>query len=214
MYSVKEMFYSLQGEGANTGRPAVFLRLTGCNMWSGREIDRAGSCSAWCDTDFVGADAGKHDARELAEQCSQLWPEGARLNLGLTFGLNPLCVITGGEPMLQVKQDLISALHSCNFEVAVETNGTIPVPDSVDWITVSPKSGSEVVQRRGQEIKLVFPQEGINPADYLGWSFSHFYIQPCDGPSIEENTRLATAYCLENPRWRLSLQTHKMLGLR
>jgi 7-carboxy-7-deazaguanine synthase (Cx14CxxC type) len=217
-YAVKELFFSLCGEGGNTGRPAVFARLSGCPLWSGLEADRGkgGSCSAWCDTDFRGTDGthgGRYAAPDLAELASSLWPGGSRLNPGLTSGLRPLCVLTGGEPMLQVRQDLISALHSCNFEVAVETNGTIAVPPSVDWITVSPKAGTQIIQRSGAELKLAFPQS-INPSECLAWDFARFYLQPIDGPCGGSNHQAAVAYCLENPRWRLSLQAHKILGLR
>lgn len=217
-YAVKEIFYSLQGEGINAGRPVVFIRFSGCNLWSGRELDRLGAICQFCDTDFIGTDGdggGKFlTAIDLANAASEMWPDGARINRGLTWGLEPLCVLTGGEPMLQVDQSLVSALHASNFSVAVETNGTLPVPDSLDWITVSPKAGTEIVQRRGQELKLVFPQDDLNPADFLSWDFRHFCLQPMDGPLREHFTDAATRYCLENPKWRLSLQIHKILGLR
>lgn len=207
-YAVKELFHTLQGEGANTGRSAVFCRFAGCNLWSGREEDRGTAACSFCDTDFVGADAGKFDARELAEACSALWPDD-----GLARGHRPLIVLTGGEPMLQVDHRLISALHAENFEVAVETNGTIPVPPSVDWITVSPKAGTAVVQRSGQELKVVYPRSGLDLDAMLGWSFDRFYLQPMDAPDVS-HVEATVAYCLENPCWRLSLQTHKLLGLR
>jgi 7-carboxy-7-deazaguanine synthase len=210
-YAVKEMFYSLQGEGANAGRPAVFVRFAGCNLWSGREPDRATATCRFCDTEFVGTDGdggGRFDADELAADVSAAW----RPILGPP---RRFVVLTGGEPMLQVDPPLIDALHRRGFEVAVETNGTIPVPPSLDWITVSPKAGATLVQRIGQELKLVYPQDGAEPgrfADML--DFAHHFLQPMDGPDLAENTRAAVRYCLEHPRWRLSLQAHKILGLR
>lgn len=209
-YAVKEMFYTLQGEGGNTGRPAVFCRFAGCNLWSGRELDRLSAICNFCDTDFVGADAGRFTAYDLADACSALWPGGARLS---EAGTRPLVVLTGGEPMLQVDTRLVSSLQSRNFEVAVETNGTIPVPPLMDWVTVSPKAGAEVVQRSGQELKLVFPH-ALDPEEFAGWDFERFYLQPMSGPGLRPNCQATVAYCLANPRWRLSLQTHKTLGLR
>jgi 7-carboxy-7-deazaguanine synthase (Cx14CxxC type) len=210
-YAVKEMFLTLQGEGANAGRPSVFCRFSGCNLWSGLEADRGkgpGGCSAWCDTDFRGTDGthgGRYSAPALAAKAAELW--------GPTRP-HRFAVLTGGEPMLQVDRVLIDVLHRFDFRVAIETNGTRPVPDSADWVTVSPKAGAPPVHRTGQELKLVWPQEGIDPADYLGWAFGLFYLQPKDGPDAAENTRACVDYCLANPAWRLSVQSHKALGIR
>jgi 7-carboxy-7-deazaguanine synthase len=209
-YAVKEMFPTLQGEGANSGRPAVFVRFAGCNLWSGLAADRGkgGGCSAWCDTEFVGTDGtngGRYSAAGLAQAAADLWgPERP----------SRFVVLTGGEPMLQADPVLIDALHRFGFSVAVETNGTVRVPDSVDWITVSPKAGAEVVQRRGQELKVVYPQSGLDLGAMLGWSFGRFYLQPMDGPFREANTRALVDYCRAHPEWSLSLQTHKLLGIR
>jgi 7-carboxy-7-deazaguanine synthase len=205
-YAVKEIFLTLQGEGMQAGRRAVFLRLAGCNLWSGRERDRAEAQCPFCDTDFVGTDGeqgGRYGAPALAECVRATWRDGER----------PLVVVTGGEPMLQLDPPLIDALHSAGFEVAVETNGTLPAPAGLDWICVSPKAGTEVVQRSGDELKLVWPQAGIDPEALLGWDFSHFLIQPLDGPGREAATAAAIDYVMRHPRWRLSLQTHKLLGL-
>lgn len=208
MYQVKEIFYTLQGEGANAGTPAVFCRFAGCNLWSGREEDRAGAQCTFCDTDFVGTDGpggGKFgSADELARAC----------RMACTADHGPaLVVLTGGEPMLQVDQDLIDALHARGFSIAIETNGTLPVPDGIDWVCVSPKAGLPLVQQWGDELKLVYPQAGVDPAQYLGLEFEHRYLQPKDGPAREANTRAAIAYCKQNPPWRLSVQTHKILGI-
>lgn len=207
-YAVKEMFYTLQGEGARTGRPSVFLRFAGCNLWSGREEDRASAICSFCDTQFVGVDGdggGKfEDAEALAEAAAALWPGGG----------SPYVVCTGGEPLLQLDQLLIDALHAHGFEIAIETNGTIAVPDGIDWICVSPKAGAEFVQRSGNELKLVYPQPGAEPSSYEPLNFDHFFLQPMDGPARDANIRAAADYCLARPRWRLSLQTHKMIGLR
>jgi 7-carboxy-7-deazaguanine synthase (Cx14CxxC type) len=205
-YAVKEIFLTLQGEGLQAGRRAVFLRFAGCNLWSGRERDRATAQCRFCDTDFVGTDGeqgGRYAAAELAARVAETWGEGE----------SPLVVITGGEPMLQLDDALIAALHAAGFEVAVETNGTLPAPAGLDWICVSPKAETEVVQRSGDELKLVWPQAGIDPEALLGWDFRHFLIQPLDGPEREASTAAAIDYVLRNPRWRLSLQTHKLLGL-
>jgi 7-carboxy-7-deazaguanine synthase len=205
-YAVKEIFLTLQGEGMQAGRRAVFLRFAGCNLWSGREQDRAEAQCRFCDTDFVGTDGaqgGRYSAAALAERVRGTWGEGDR----------PLVVVTGGEPMLQLDSALVGALHAAGFEIAVETNGTLPAPDGLDWICVSPKAGTEVVQRRGDELKLVWPQAGIDPEALLGWDFRHFLIQPLDGPGREASTEAAIDYVLRHPRWRLSLQTHKLLGL-
>jgi 7-carboxy-7-deazaguanine synthase (Cx14CxxC type) len=207
-YSIKEMFYTLQGEGARTGRPAVFVRFAGCNLWSGREQDRAEAVCKFCDTEFVGTDGdggGKFESAEaLARDAFSLWPGGGA----------PYVVCTGGEPLLQLDTPLIGALHAQGFEIAIETNGTLPAPAGVDWICVSPKAGAEFVQRVGDELKLVYPQAGAEPERYEGLAFDQFFLQPMDGPHRDANTRAALAYCLAHPRWRLSLQTHKVLGLR
>ena len=209
-YAVKEIFYTLQGEGAQAGRAAVFCRLAGCNLWSGRESDRAAAVCKFCDTDFVGVDGpggGRFEsAKALAAAIEVAWPE--KSGLGKRF-----IVCTGGEPLLQLDAALIAALHERRFEIAVETNGTIPAPDGVDWLCVSPKLGSELIQRSGDELKLVDPQIGSDPADYELLSFRHFFLQPMDGPSRAAHTELALRYCLAHPQWRLSLQTHKILGI-
>jgi 7-carboxy-7-deazaguanine synthase (Cx14CxxC type) len=208
MYAVKEIFYTLQGEGANAGTPAVFCRFAGCNLWSGREEDRAKAVCQFCDTDFVGTDGergGRYaTAVELADAC----------RAACTAAEGPtLIVLTGGEPMLQVDQDLIDALHARAFSIAIETNGTLPALDTIDWICVSPKAGAELRQTRGDELKLVYPQDGVDPSRYLGLAFKHRFLQPMDGPAREANTISAIAYCKANPAWRLSVQTHKILGI-
>jgi 7-carboxy-7-deazaguanine synthase (Cx14CxxC type) len=208
-YSVKEIFYSIQGEGGNTGRAAVFCRFSGCNLWSGREEDRESAICRFCDTDFVGVD-GDGGGRflspgELAGAADRFWP---------TEAPRKFIVLTGGEPMLQVDDALIVALHDLGFEIAIETNGTHPVPRSIDWICVSPKSGVDLVVTSGNELKLVFPQNGDDPSRYERLAFEQFYLQPMASDALEDNTRRALEYCLMNPRWRLSLQTHKFLGIR
>jgi len=209
-YAVKELFYSLQGEGRHAGRPAVFCRFTGCNLWSGREEDRARAFCRVCDTDFVGTEGpggGVYQAaRDLAARVRLLWP--------VDSGAQPYVVCTGGEPLLQLDAPLIAALHDAGFEVGLETNGTIAPPDGIDWICVSPKAGTELVARCGNELKLLYPQEGVDPSDYLNLAFGHFSLQPIDGRGLEVNTQLALRYCLKNPRWHLSLQIHKLLGIR
>jgi 7-carboxy-7-deazaguanine synthase len=206
-YAVKEIYVTLQGEGAQTGRRAVFLRFAGCNLWSGREADRAGAQCRFCDTDFVGTDGpggGRFaSAAALADAVAACWGEAAG---------HRLVVATGGEPTLQLDTALVAELRARGFAVAVESNGTLPCPE-VDWLTVSPKAGTHVVQRRGDELKLVFPQPGLSPDMVEGWDFAHFFLQPMDGPEREANTRAAAHYCLAHPRWRLSLQTHKLIGL-
>jgi 7-carboxy-7-deazaguanine synthase (Cx14CxxC type) len=210
-YAVKEIFYTLQGEGAQTGRAAVFCRFAGCNLWSGREEDRAAAVCQFCDTDFVGVegpDGGRFaDADELAARIDETWQAGT--STGKKF-----VVCTGGEPLLQLDRPLIDALHARRFEVAVETNGTVAAPHGIDWLCVSPKAGAELVQRTGDELKLVYPQAGAPPESYAGLAFRHFFLQPMDGPLRQENTEQALRYCLEHPAWRLSLQTHKFLGIR
>jgi 7-carboxy-7-deazaguanine synthase (Cx14CxxC type) len=209
-YAVKEIYYTLQGEGANAGRPAVFCRFAGCNLWSGRETDRAEAVCQFCDTDFVGTDGpggGKFaDAPALAVAVASAWPTGEP-------GARPLVVCTGGEPLLQLDPALVDALHASGFEIAVETNGTLAPPPGLDWICVSPKAGAPLVVTTGDELKLVFPQEGAEPERFVGLDFRHFFLQPMDGPAREANTRAALDYCLAHPRWRLSLQTHKLLGI-
>ena len=205
-YAVKEIFLTLQGEGAQAGRRAVFLRMSGCNLWTGREQDRASAHCTFCDTDFVGMDGtngGRYEAAALATKVDALWGEGS----------GPLVVVTGGEPLLQLDGALIDALHDRGFEVAVETNGTCAAPAGIDWICVSPKSGTEIVQREGNELKLVWPQQGIDPEALLGWKFDHFLIQPKDGEDNAASLAAAIDYVMANPRWRLSLQQHKLLGL-
>jgi 7-carboxy-7-deazaguanine synthase len=208
-YSVKEMFYTLQGEGTHAGRPAVFLRFAGCNLWSGREQDRATAVCTFCDTDFVGTNGeggGKFDdAESLASAVAQLWPDPSR-------GV-PYVVCTGGEPLLQLDGPLINALHAEGFEIAVETNGTIAAPEGLDWICVSPKANADLVQTSGHELKLVYPQPLAMPERFVDLDFQSFFLQAMDGPRTQENTAAAVAYCLANPQWRLSLQTHKMLGI-
>ena len=209
-YAVKEIFYTLQGEGAQSGRAAVFCRFAGCNLWSGREADRATAVCRFCDTDFVGVDGaggGKFDSADaLAAAVKHKWPEDSPQ--GRRF-----VVCTGGEPLLQLDPSLIEALHAFDFQIAVETNGTVAAPADLDWICVSPKVGAQLMQRSGDELKLVYPQAGFDPCEFVSLSFTHFFLQPMDGPSRTANTDLAVRYCMEHPQWRLSLQTHKFLGI-
>jgi 7-carboxy-7-deazaguanine synthase (Cx14CxxC type) len=211
-YAVKEIFYTLQGEGAQTGRPAVFCRFAGCNLWTGREADRAEAVCRFCDTDFVGTDGpggGKFaTAVALAAAVAAAWPDS-------TEPARRFVVCTGGEPLLQMDQELVAALHAEGFEVAVETNGTQEPPPGIDWLTVSPKADAGLAIRRGDELKLVYPQEegAAQPERFEGLEFRHFFLQPMDGSAREANTALALGYCLSHPRWRLSLQTHKLLGI-
>lgn len=206
-YAVKEMFYTLQGEGLRAGRPAVFLRFAGCNLWSGREADRAQAICTFCDTDFVGMDGeggGRFEnADALADAILKSWPGGGA----------PYVVCTGGEPLLQIDEPLIAALHARGFEIAVETNGTIAAPPGIDWICVSPKAEAVLAQTSGDELKLVFPQADAPPERFEGLAFQHFLLQPMDGPARDDNTGRAAAYCMAHPQWRLSLQTHKMIGI-
>jgi 7-carboxy-7-deazaguanine synthase (Cx14CxxC type) len=210
-YTVKELYYTLQGEGAQAGRPAVFLRFAGCNLWTGREADRAGAVCGFCDTDFVGTDGpggGRFaTARGLAEAVSRTWPESP------SVAAHPFVVCTGGEPLLQLDESLVTALHAAGFEVAIETNGTLLPPVGIDWICVSPKANAPLELRAGNELKLVYPQDGAPPERYAGLDFRHFSLQPMDGPARVRNTELAVSYCLAHPQWRLSLQTHKLLGI-
>ncbi|MBK9012988.1 MAG: 7-carboxy-7-deazaguanine synthase [Saprospiraceae bacterium] len=207
-YKIKELYYTLQGEGAHTGRPAVFCRFTGCNLWTGREEDRHKAICQFCDTDFWGMDGvngGQYTAEALVEKAISLW--------GDTSQGRPYVVCTGGEPLLQLDEILIEAFHRAGFEVGVETNGTQAAPAGLDWICVSPKAGAPLVLTKGDELKLVFPQPAAMPALFEEMDFANFYIQPMDGPAVQENTRAAIDFCLKNPKWRLSIQTHKLLNI-
>jgi 7-carboxy-7-deazaguanine synthase len=210
MYSVKEIFYTLQGEGALAGTPAVFCRFSGCNLWSGREEDRADATCRFCDTDFVGTDGtegGKYpSAVALADAIANVWSS--------EDSQHRFVVCTGGEPLLQIDALLIDALHGCGFKIAIESNGTLEAPSGIDWVCVSPKAGAPLRQTRGDELKLVFPQEGLDPNQFASMDFGRFSLQPMDGPERAANTQKAIAYCLQNPLWHLSLQTHKMAGIR
>lgn len=207
-YAVKELFKTLQGEGAQAGRAAVFCRFAGCNLWSGREDDRATSACWFCDTDFVGTDGaggGKFKSPDaLADVIAQTWGECRERRY---------VVFTGGEPLLQLDRVLLEAVRAQDFTIAIETNGTIPAPAGIDWVCVSPKAGNRLVQTSGQELKLIFPQRDAAPEGFADLAFEHFFLQPMDGPHRDRNTELAVAYCLENPRWRISLQTHKLMGI-
>ncbi|MGB8365294.1 MAG: 7-carboxy-7-deazaguanine synthase [Rhizomicrobium sp.] len=209
-YSVKEIYYTLQGEGARTGRAAVFLRFAGCNLWSGLERDRAAAICCFCDTDFVGLDGpggGRFaDADALADAVAARWRRDSRAQ--------PYVVCTGGEPLLQLDEALIASLHAKGFEIGIETNGTLMPPPGIDWICVSPKADAKLVLVRGDELKLVYPQEGAGPERYAALDFAHFFLQPMDGLARAANTAAATRYCLDHPQWRLSLQTHKVIGIR
>ena len=208
-YTVKEIYYTLQGEGGQAGRAAVFCRFAGCNLWSGHEKDRSNATCRFCDTDFVGTDGpggGRFATSEdLARAIADHWPRAARGQ--------PLVVCTGGEPLLQLDEATVAALHAAGFEVAVETNGTVAAPPGLDWICVSPKAGAGLVQDRGSELKLVFPQPGAMPEQFTELEFAHFFLQPMDGPARQSNTAAAVEYCLRHPQWRLSLQTHKVIGI-
>ena len=208
-YSIKEIFYTLQGEGHHTGRPAVFCRFAGCNLWSGREKERATAVCRFCDTDFVPKDSDAsarfRSADALADAVAAQWPDSS--------SATPFVVCTGGEPLLQLDEPLLKALHERGFQIAIETNGTLPAPTGTDWICVSPKAGVELIQQSGDELKLVFPQPGAEPERYAELRFRCFYLQPMDGPERSRNTRLAVDYCLAHPLWSLSLQTHKVLGI-
>ena len=209
MYAIKEIFYTLQGEGFHAGRPAVFCRFSGCNLWSGREADRAGAACDFCDTDFVGTDGangGKFpDAATLADGIAGMWPEDQDENRFVVF--------TGGEPLLQLDAPLLDAMHARGFECAVETNGTLEAPDGLDWITISPKGTAPVKLKRASELKLVYPQPAALPERFADFAATHFFLQPMDGPHAVDNTRAAVDYCKAHPHWRLSLQTHKYLGI-
>lgn len=211
-YSVKEIYYTLQGEGAHTGRPAVFLRFAGCNLWSGREEHRSAAVCRFCDTEFVGTDGpggGRFEtAADLAKAVQQAWPVGASAE-------RPYVVCTGGEPLLQLDEALTDALHAAGFEIGVESNGTLPAPAGIDWLCISPKGSAPVVQTTGNELKLVYPQTeaAVQPERFSDLPFDHFYLQPLDNADLESNTRQAIAYCLAHPQWKLSVQTHKVLGI-
>lgn len=208
-YKIKEIYYTLQGEGAQSGRAAVFCRFTGCNLWSGREADRKKAICQFCDTDFAdtkGINGGTFSAMELAMKVADVWK-------GKKATGRPLVVCTGGEPLLQLDEALINGFHDYGFQVAVETNGTKPIPKGIDWVCVSPKANTQVVVNQGHELKLVFPQPGAEPERFEAWEFDHFFLQPMDGPLLSQNTKAAIAYCLENPQWKLSLQTHKLIGI-
>jgi len=207
-YTVKEIYYTLQGEGAHTGRAAIFLRFAGCNLWTGREEDRHKAICKFCDTDFIGTDGirgGKYDAHEIATHILDIWPADS--------DTHPYIVCTGGEPLLQLDEALINVLHEKNIEIAIETNGTQRVPKGIDWICMSPKANTEVVVQKGDEIKIVYPQTGIDPDDFSNWEFKHFFIQPMDGPSLASNIKICIDYCSQHPRWKLSVQTHKLLNI-
>jgi 7-carboxy-7-deazaguanine synthase (Cx14CxxC type) len=209
-YYLKEIYYTLQGEGAQTGRPAVFCRFSGCNLWNGRQEDRVAAVCKFCDTNFVGVDGpggGIYEtADSLAKAASAVWPKNAP-------GARPLVVCSGGEPLLQLDAECVDSFHRVGFEVAVETNGTRPVPSGVDWVCVSPKTGAPLIVTRGSELKLVYPQMGLEPADFAHLHFDNFFLQPMDGPQRGEATQAALRYCLEHPQWRLSLQVQKILGI-
>lgn len=211
-YLIKEIFYSLQGEGFHAGRPAVFCRFAGCNLWSGKEADRPNAVCQFCDTDFIGTngpEGGKFaTASELARSVARLWPFKDNTSR------QPFVVCTGGEPLLQLDSELVAAFHKENFFIAVETNGTILPPTGIDWLCVSPKAGADLVVRAGQELKLVFPQKGVDPAEFTLLDFQYFFLQPIDGADLVENTKLAVDYVLAHPQWRLSLQIHKILKIK
>ncbi len=210
IYSIKEIYFTIQGEGMQTGRPAVFLRFAGCNLWSGREEDRYKAICQFCDTDFFGVDGvngGKYEVEPLVEKVGSLWPSSTKDN-------DRYVVCTGGEPLLQLDEMLIHELHKAGFVVGIETNGTISVPSGVDWICVSPKAGSDCIVKSGNELKLVYPQKGLDPSQFEDWDFEFYFLQPMAGPDLESNTKKTIEYCLNHPRWRLSLQMHKLAGLK
>jgi 7-carboxy-7-deazaguanine synthase (Cx14CxxC type) len=208
MYTVKEIYFTLQGEGYHTGRPAVFIRFTGCNLWTGLEWDRQSAICDWCDTDFVGTDGpngGKYSATEITNIISDLWPESQ--------SSRPYIVCTGGEPLLQMDNTLIETIHDAGFEIGLETNGTILPPQGIDWICVSPKSKADFILKKGNELKIVFPQSGINPRQHENLEFEHFFIQPMDGEKQKENIKKSEEFVFKHPQWKLSLQTHKIIGI-
>jgi len=207
MYTIKEIYFTQQGEGYHTGRPAVFPRFTGCNLWTGFKIDRESAICHWCDTDFVGMDGpygGKYSADQVAETVQRMWPENEK---------KPYLVCTGGEPLLQMDDEFISTVHRSDFEIGIETNGTKIPPEGIDWICVSPKANAEFILKKGHELKIVFPQSGMNPRQYQDLDFDHYFIQPMDGPNQGENIEKSKEFVVKNPKWKLSLQTHKILGI-
>jgi len=207
-YSVKEIYYTLQGEGFHTGRPAVFIRFSGCNLWTGHEKDRSGAICNWCDTDFVGTNGlngGKFSAEEIKNIINSLWKGNAQTE--------PYVVCTGGEPLLQMDESLIKAIHKAGFQIGLETNGTMIPPDGIDWICVSPKANVDLVLKNGNELKVVYPQCGMNPRMHEKLKFDHFYIQPMDGIDQKNNIKRSEKFVLDHPKWKLSLQTHKILGI-
>lgn len=207
-YSIKEIYYTIQGEGVHTGRPAVFIRFSGCNLWSGREEDRASAVCKFCDTDFVGTGASGgvfSIPAEIIRIVQKLWPA--------SLESSPFVVCTGGEPLLQLDQSMVNAFHNAGFEIAIETNGTLKTPGGIDWTCVSPKAGTDLQITRGDELKIVFPQENMSPLDYASLEFEHFLIQPLEGPELQTNTQKALDFCLNHPQWRLSLQIHKILHI-
>lgn len=208
MYAVKEIYFTFQGEGFHTGRPAVFCRFSGCNLWSGREEDRDTAICKFCDTDFWGTDGnngGKYELDALVSKCVSIWNED--------FEDNPYIVFTGGEPALQLDDLLVKALHKENFEIAIETNGTLPLPSGIDWVCMSPKANTDIIITTGNELKLIFPQNDSDPKSFVDFKFDHFYLQPMDSALKEENTVETIKYCNQNPKWRISLQTHKLLNI-
>lgn len=208
-YSVKEIYYTLQGEGAHTGRPALFLRFSGCNLWTGREVDRPKAICQFCDTDFWGTDGrlgGKYTAVELANILWDQWPDNH-------LSVSPYVVCTGGEPALQLDQALVDVLHDANITIAIETNGTIELPEGIDWVCMSPKANTDILVTQGNELKIVYPQSGIDPIDYQVLDFDHYFLQPMDDESQEDNILKAINFCKSHPQWKLSLQTHKYLGI-
>jgi len=207
-YSVKEIYYTLQGEGYHTGRPAVFIRFSGCNLWTGHEKDRSGAICNWCDTDFVGTNGingGKFSAEEITNIINSLWKGNVQTE--------PYVICTGGEPLLQMDESLIKAIHKAGFEIGLETNGTMIPPDGIDWICVSPKANADLVLKNGNELKIVYPQCGMNPRMHEKLKFDHFYIQPMDGIDQKNNIKRSEKFVLDHPKWKLSLQTHKILGI-
>jgi 7-carboxy-7-deazaguanine synthase (Cx14CxxC type) len=207
MYKIKEIYYTIQGEGYHAGQAAIFCRFSGCNLWSGREADRHKAICKFCDTDFWGTDGrngGKYDADELVQACLKLWPKKT---------VNAFVVCTGGEPLLQMDQTLVESFHKAGFYVAIETNGTQDVPPGIDWICMSPKANTKLVLKKANELKLVYPQDGLSPTDFEQFAFDHFYLQPMDSKEKDFNTRASIDYCKKNPKWKLSIQTHKYLGI-
>ena len=208
MYTIKEIYYTLQGEGYHTGRPAIFIRFSGCNLWSGKEKDRKKAICNWCDTDFLGtngANGGKYSAKNIKKKILDLWP--------LNIESLPYVILTGGEPLLQIDDKLIRNIHEAGFEIGLETNGTLNPPDGIDWICVSPKANTDLILVKGNELKVVYPQSGINPKIYEKMQFEHFFIQPMDGTNQQKTTKKSKDFVMKNPVWKLSIQTHKILGI-